>query len=192
MSDNDILDDMPSSYEDKLNQGVIDNDIDTVRQMLLLGVDVSAMKVSPICYACFNNNIEMIELLIKYGANPSENNNYGIQTAARAGHIDVIKYLINLGVDVSSNDNYCIVLAEDSKKYEIVKYLKTLPDVILSSVELNQDFHNDESIDSAINTLMIDFDNKSDTDKYNIILNIKKLITYLKDNAHNGINNDSI
>ncbi len=105
-------------------------DIETIKYLLSIGVDVNILLVRSLEY------IHLVEYLVFIGANIHFYENWAIQWASLEGHLDTVKYLVSLGANIRANDDLALRWAAREGHLNVVKYLVSVG----SNIHANREY----------------------------------------------------
>lgn len=98
-------------------------------ELINRGTNINDFEITPIVFACKNNNIELVNLLIQFGANVNRSDDLNISPiiyACKNNNIELTKLLIKSGADVNHSDNTnstALIYASQFDNIELVKLL---------------------------------------------------------------------
>jgi len=121
----------PSEY-DPLMQAIIDNDRETVEQLLKDGADPNTLNEygeSALLVSVTNERPEYIPILIDYGADPNLQDDYGwtpLMSAAVVGDLESGKLLLDAGADPNLKDSDDMSALDYAKEYEDPEFVQLL------------------------------------------------------------------
>ncbi|KAJ3320303.1 hypothetical protein HDU93_003586 [Gonapodya sp. JEL0774] len=92
-----------------LEAAAVAGNIDLVRLLLSLGVDVSGEESCrpglPLATVCAEGNVQIAKLLLENGANVDAGGNFALCQSCKYGHVDVVKFLLSKGANVDNESH---------------------------------------------------------------------------------------
>lgn len=105
-----------------LTIAIEEDDLETVRNLINQGVNVTLLDEWILISAIRNGNLEMVKLLIEKGIDFHMEQDFPLCSATELGNKKIVDYLLSLGSDISCHDYGPFRLAAKAGKVEMTKF----------------------------------------------------------------------
>lgn len=114
---------MMSPQHPTILQSIETGDMESLRRLLLQGIDFRQDDDTPLVYAVQCKQPDAVKLLLIAGSDPNASYGTPLISAAKNNRIDIAKLLLRAGVDISNMENAALRVAVRHGHTQMIEWL---------------------------------------------------------------------